>query len=113
MRRITRKLPIAMCKWREVAAEMARQQYMMGGAVRRMIHLQLSMAWEKWQYEAAEGKRQQALLDGVDSSTIRNHSEREATCCFHESTWPLKMSKCGLCLDQGLPTSALLNQKNK
>ena len=36
---------------------------MMGGAVRRMLHRQLSMAWEKWQYEAAEMKRQQEMLD--------------------------------------------------
>ena len=49
MRWITRKLSMAMGKWREVAAEMARQQYMimMGGAVRRMIYRKLSMAFEK------------------------------------------------------------------
>ena len=47
MRRIKRKLSMAMGKWREVAAEAKCQQKMMGGAVRRMIYRKLSMAFEK------------------------------------------------------------------
>merc|ERR1719181_2768837 len=54
---------MAMGKWREVAAEAARQQFMMGGALTRMLHRALSMGFEKWQYEAAEMKRQQEVMD--------------------------------------------------
>ena len=37
-------------KWQYEAAEAKRQQYMMAGAARRMLHRKLSMAFEKWQY---------------------------------------------------------------
>merc|ERR1719271_1584930 len=57
MRILQRKIAMAFGKWRDEAAAMARQAYMLGGAVRRLLHRMLSMAWEKWQYEAAEMKR--------------------------------------------------------
>merc|ERR1719321_483280 len=46
---INQKMYAAWNQWRSWAAEMRRQQKMMGGAVRRMIYRKLSMAWEQWQ----------------------------------------------------------------
>ena len=42
---------------------MKREQYMLAGAVKRMLMRQLSMAFEKWQYEAACMKREREMLD--------------------------------------------------
>ena len=55
------------CRWHlrsgsGLAAALARQQYMVAGAMKRITQRHLSMAFEKWQYEAAELKHQQQLL---------------------------------------------------
>ena len=37
---------------------MAREKYLLAGAVKRLMQRQLSMAWEKWQAEAAQMKHE-------------------------------------------------------
>jgi len=59
--------------------EALRQQHMMGGAMRRMLHRQLSMAWEKWQFTAAEMAAQQRLLD----SAMRKFKCEDVCCMEH------------------------------
>ena len=46
----------ALKTWREMAEEAARQQFLMQGALNRMLHRQMSMAWEKWQQVYADLK---------------------------------------------------------
>jgi len=41
------------------------QQRKLSGAVKRMLHRQLSKAWEQWQYWYAEVKNQQFRLGGA------------------------------------------------
>ena len=43
-------------QWQFVAAEMARQQFLLGSAITRLIKRQMSMAWEKWQQVYADVK---------------------------------------------------------
>jgi len=50
------------CTWAE---EMRRQEYAMGGTVRRKLHRQLSMAWEKWQFEAAKLTAKEPAVGGA------------------------------------------------
>jgi len=52
-------------KWQFTAAEMARQQHLMAGAVRRMIFRKLSMAWEQWQQVCQEMRDQRAAMDAA------------------------------------------------
>jgi hypothetical protein len=67
---------------------MRRQAFMMGGAVRRMVHRKLSMAFEKWQFEAAEAKRQQFMMGGALRRLIhRQLSKAWEQCggCYQEN----------------------------
>ena len=49
-------------KWQAVYQDLKFANRMGGGAIRRMLHRQLSMAWEQWQYMAAEMARQAMLV---------------------------------------------------
>ena len=59
---MNRKLSMAFEKWQFTAAEMARQQFLLAGAMNRMLKRQLSMAFEKWQYEAKEMARGKYMI---------------------------------------------------
>ena len=52
-------------KWQHEARAMAREKYMLSGAVQRMLKRQLSMAFEKWQFEAAAMAREKFMLAGA------------------------------------------------
>merc|ERR1712166_1600330 len=56
LNRMNRKLSMAWEKWQFEAAEMARQQFLLAGALNRMLKRAMSAAWEKWQQVYADLK---------------------------------------------------------
>ena len=65
IRMLKRQLSMAFEKWQDEAAQMAREKYMLAGAVKRMLMRQLSMAFEKWQFTANQMAREKYMLAGA------------------------------------------------
>jgi len=49
-------------EWQFKAAELRAQQYLLAGAIRRMLNRLLSRAWEKWQQDAQARRDLLAIL---------------------------------------------------
>merc|ERR1712100_959695 len=85
---INQKMFAAWNAWRSWAAEMRRQQKMMGGAVRRMIYRKISMAWEKWQQVYADQKFAMRMGGGA----IRRMMNRKLSMAWEQ--WQQVSQRC-------------------
>jgi len=57
-------------KWQVTAAQMAKEQFQLGGAMKRMLNRHLSMAFVKWQATAAQMAKEQFPLGGAMTRLI-------------------------------------------
>merc|ERR1712086_689034 len=67
-------------KWQFTAAEMARQQFMLAGALNRMLKRKMSQAWEKWQATYAEGKYLAHTMGGA----LTRWMNQKLSACFNK-----------------------------
>ena len=70
---IKAKLAAAFGSWREIAADLARQEYALAGAIKRMLNRQLSRGWGAWVEMATERAAfTQKLRKGLSYMLNRN-----------------------------------------
>ena len=77
---LNRKLSMAWEKWQFTAAEMARQQFLLAGALNRMLKRADVAGWEKWQQVYADLK----FANGMGGGAIRRMLNRKLSMAWEK-----------------------------